>query len=175
MLRGFKLEDRIKVLEEKVSELLHRIDKLEGKKKKSEANPNSAKVKECFLYCYKKRYGFDYMGWGAKENTQILNWMKSYSFEQCIYLIEYYFRWNDPFIVREGHPLSLLIMKSQRLVTDIKARHNKMLAEKEYKNENKKVEGELDVYEYARSRSEETSEKNVGEIQDSSRKSLPRL
>lgn len=166
------MEERIKFLEDKLSEVIHRLEKLENKKKKSESNPNSSTIREHFLESYKKRYGFEYMGWGVKENSQLSVWMKSYSLDQCLFLIDYYLRWNDPFIVREGHPFGLLIMKSQRLVTDIKARHGKMLAAKQYQNENKKVEGELEAYEYARRRSENTSGKDVGEIQNNTKQDV---
>jgi len=76
-------------------------------------------VGKVFRESYKSSYGKEYPGWGAKENGQIKQWLKSISFEQAQRLAKAYPYWNDPFISKRGHPLGLLITNYVGLSTHI--------------------------------------------------------
>lgn len=65
-------------------------------------------IKNFFFDSYRKEFNREYPGWGAKENTQAKNWLRSVSLEKAKELIELYPKWNKPFVVKTGHPFGLL-------------------------------------------------------------------
>lgn len=66
-------------------------------------------ISRTFKESYLKAYGKEYPGWGAKENGQIRQWLRSISKDQALVLAAAYPFWNDPFVSKRGHPFGLLI------------------------------------------------------------------
>jgi hypothetical protein len=85
-------------------------------KSKVEVGPTPiGQIRDAFLESYQKEFGHEYAGWGAKENGQTANWLKSVSLEKALDLCRIYPAWNDPKITSLGHPYGLLITDYVRL------------------------------------------------------------
>jgi len=72
-------------------------------------------VKNEFLESYKKEFGHDYPGWGAKENSQASSWLRSVPIAKAIDLCRLYPKWNDPWVTKQGHPFGILITQYVQL------------------------------------------------------------
>ena len=72
-------------------------------------------VKNEFLESYKREFGHDYPGWGAKENSQASSWLRSVPIAKAIDLCRLYPKWNDPWVTKQGHPFGILITQYVQL------------------------------------------------------------
>jgi hypothetical protein len=107
------------------------LEPLQPTPKRGESH--TAKIRDCFLEEYKKKFKHDYLNWGAKENGQIKNWLRSIALEKALELIPLFMRWNDPYVVKAGHPVGLLVTQHVRLWTDYQRSQEKYLATAEHK------------------------------------------
>lgn len=80
------------------------------------------------MEAYRKEFGKEYPGWGAKENGQASGWLKSVSLERALGYCRAYPIWNEPQISRLGHPFGLLIAKYVQL--DAWLHHPDQIADK---------------------------------------------
>ncbi len=78
----------------------------------------TAQIKDLFLEEYLKRHGHPYPNWGKSENGKVSNWLKSVSLDHAKELVPLFMQWTDPYVVKAGHPLGLLIAQHVRLWTD---------------------------------------------------------
>lgn len=122
--RREKREERSKMLEER--------SKNNIQPKVANAPSSVSQIRNCFLENFKKRYGYDYPQWGAKENGQAATWLKSISLGRALELIPAYLGWNKPFFVERGHPFGLLIASTPQLVTDINSVRSKESSKKAF-------------------------------------------
>ena len=72
---------------------------------------DGTKIKNQFLACYKKTFGREYPGFGAKENAQAKSWLRSCSLEKALVLCEFFCRWNDAQAARRGHAFGDLVAR----------------------------------------------------------------
>lgn len=99
----------------KVRELEQRLEKLESKKKpKSESDSRVSETRRTFIDAYQAKFKHEYF-WGAKESGLAKTWLKSISLERAKWLIGWFVQWNDPFIVKAGHPFGLLVSNTVKL------------------------------------------------------------
>lgn len=98
-----------------------------------------AQIGRLFKSEYLKRFGHEYPMWGAGENSMAAHWLKSISIERALDLIPKYFAWNDPFVVKAGHPFEILKKQTPRLVSDLERAGQKVIAQDEYKEAQEKV------------------------------------
>lgn len=82
------------------------------------ASPTS-KVRKAFQESYKQVYGYE-LHWGARENGQISNWLKSVPFDDALQIAKLYPHWKDPFIVDKAHPLGLMTTNTSKIMSYIK-------------------------------------------------------
>lgn len=108
------------------------VQRPKKKKEPRQADPSDPTpvtlVKNAFLESYRKEFKREYAGWGAKENGQAANWLKSVSLESAKRLCELYPQWNDPTVTRSGHPFGFLV--SQYVQLDAWAHNPKQLIRK---------------------------------------------
>lgn len=72
---------------------------------------DAALIREQFLSCYSKKYGRPYAGWGARENSQATNWVKSCPIQKALALCRFYPEWPDYLATKSGHAFGLLVMR----------------------------------------------------------------
>ncbi len=112
------MEKRLQVLEEEVKELRKRLNDLELKHdKKPKPNPHIAEIRKNFLSGYLDKYNREYPAWGAKQNGLAKSMLSSVAIERATILIRYYFLWNDPRVVKAGHPFEMLVVRIVELDT----------------------------------------------------------
>jgi len=78
------------------------------KKTKKNSDPNSVVLRQAFVDGYINTFGHEYPCWGAKENAQIRALLNGVGLDKGMWLVDWYFKWTDPYIVQAGHPLGLL-------------------------------------------------------------------
>ncbi len=87
--------------------------------KKSKEPTHTAVLGRLFKEEYLKKFEHPYPAWGPKENGQLANWLKSVPFDYAESLIKLYMQWTNPFVVRSGHTLGLLVTRHVELATDV--------------------------------------------------------
>jgi hypothetical protein len=166
-------QDRIAWLEEEVIKLRQEMDKILNRKKRDKNNYGD--VGAYFRTVWKKKYGRDYKPWGPKENSQVKQWASGFGAkEEACSLINYYFRWKDPWIVKRSHQLCWLVTRTPELIAQID-NHNKINRAKDLRLgqiENESVKGEANREAYIESRSTRNQERisgtSSGEVQNAS-------
>ncbi len=113
---------------------------LSKKLKKSGPSPAGDIFKNEWL----NRYGVNYPSWSGKEAAQIKRWAVSVGLDKYESLIKAYFSWNDPYIVKAGHPLGLMVTQTTRLVSDMTRATEKIQSQKQYKQRQKEIEQDID-------------------------------
>lgn len=74
-----------------------------------------AEIRKVFLESYRKEFGKDYPGWGAKENSQAKSWLRSVSLPKAIEYCQRYPSWNDVWVTKRGHPFGVLVSQYVQL------------------------------------------------------------
>jgi hypothetical protein len=150
------------------------------KPKKSSSNQSSvSKIREQFLACYKKTYGRDYPGWGAKENKQAENWLKSCPLEKALVLCRFWPEWKDVHATKAAHPFGMLVSRWIALdawVQDANAQSYRIACAKvAEKLAIAKAEEIFSVRTYAEQakRNNQISDEYRGQIQDSTSSTIP--
>ena len=64
------------------------------------------------------RYGSDIPKWGVAQNSILKRWVGEVGFERAQKYIELYLSWNDPWVIRQGHPVEIMVTKTNAFVTD---------------------------------------------------------
>jgi hypothetical protein len=81
-----------------------------------------------------KRYGYEIPAWGLKENAQLKSWVGRVGQEKAEKFIEMYLSWNDPFVVRAGHPVCLMVERTNAFFTDAVKGREKLKDIKQHEN-----------------------------------------
>lgn len=119
-------------------------------KESSGASPPEGRTtafRAAWLDGYRKKYGEAYP-WGARENGQTANLLGSYTSEQLVSLVPYWFAWQRPEVIRGGHSFGKgahsFVMKLDELRADIadsSRRKQAAQAEDAEKQANKAIAG----------------------------------
>lgn len=109
-------------LVKKLEELEGRLTKLEykgAKKKESFVVKGQAgevgMLRDAFLEAYRLEFKRDYPAWGAKENGQAKNWLRSITVHRAMELARLYPKWNDTWVTSQGHPFGILVTQFVKL------------------------------------------------------------
>jgi hypothetical protein len=149
----------------KIKELEERCDKLErelAKKKQSKLSPSGvSEIKKAFCDGYKAKFGHEY-SWGARENGQAAQFLRTYAKDRAIWLIQWFIRWQDPFITKQGHPFGLLVSNVVKLeaVLSRGGRYYQAVVESRMRDE--KIQDDLEVMTNVNRRSEENGNSKIG-------------
>lgn len=106
-----KLEKRVRDLEEKLQDVPQKAKRRE----KPEQPSGCVQLKKAFLEGYARAFGHEYPRWGARENGQATQLLKSLSLEKAVWLVDWYLVWKDPYIVREAHPFGMFVSSIVKL------------------------------------------------------------
>lgn len=125
------LRELVKQLQETIERQQRELDKLQKKKPKKAEDNSHLIVREAFTIGYYKAFGHDYPVWGAKENSQIKALINGVGAKKAIWLIGWYFKWTEPFIVQAGHTLGLLLTNIVKMEAQLhrKGRYYEQVAE----------------------------------------------
>ena len=80
-----------------------------------------AVVGRAFKAEYEKRYDHPLDGWGAKENGQAKNLLKSWPLERVLELIPRYFAWPNKRVIDAGHPFGAGYVNFISTINELKA------------------------------------------------------
>jgi hypothetical protein len=80
-----------------------------------------AVVGRAFKAEYEKRYNHPLDGWGAKENGQAKNLLKSWPLERVLELIPRYFAWPNKRVIDAGHPFGAGYVNFISTINELKA------------------------------------------------------
>jgi ribosomal protein L13E len=97
------------------SSLLISPDSFHFEKAEEKSATPTAQIRKSFLDAYRKEFGKDYPGWGAKENSQAANWIRSISLEKALEYCAFYPKWNDPWVTNNGHAFGILVSQYVKL------------------------------------------------------------
>lgn len=76
------------------------------------------------MAAYERAYNYPYAGWGARENAQAKNWLKSCPLEKAVTLCKFYPHWKgDLQCVRAAHPFTMLVQRWVALYAWVQDEH----------------------------------------------------
>jgi hypothetical protein len=87
--------------------------------KKAAKTPDTAEAWKAFEATYVRRYPAAKVLRNAATNSAMANFVKQVGREMAPRLCEFYLRHNDPFFVRSGHDVKLMLGNAQRLMTEM--------------------------------------------------------
>ncbi len=110
----------------------HANDGVPGKIKKPKESPDSLRSREniraCWIENYKARYGFEPTDTTSVfYRTQLKRVHATLGEEKALRAIHAYLNWDDPFVAKQAHPISLLLKSLDALRADYvnpKAKYN---------------------------------------------------
>ena len=125
-----EMREQIKALSERLAVL---EDGGQGKKKRisrsSKQEPSSvSKIRDAFLGSFLKAHGHEYPGWGARENGQAANWLRSIPVDKAVAYAAVFPHWKNKRMVTRGHTFSDLITNYVELDAHMN-RHKKIVSD----------------------------------------------
>lgn len=103
-------EDEVIALLREIRDLLRDKPKIKGPRVYDELSP-ATQIRRAYFEAFEREFGTKPIGWGARENGQATQWVKSIPLQDALRLTALYPSWDDPYVSRAGHPFNLLIAK----------------------------------------------------------------
>jgi len=131
------VQEVIEEMREQIKALSERLAVLEagGPVKKKRISPSSkqepssvSKIRDAFLGSFLKAHGHEYPGWGARENGQAANWLRSIQVEKAVAYATVFPHWKNKRMVTRGHTFSDLIVNYVELDAHMN-RHMKIVSD----------------------------------------------
>lgn len=92
------------------------------------AQSPTARIRAAYLDGYRRKFGRDYAGWGARANGQATQLQRDWPAERIVELVGLFFDWNNPRAIAAGYPFGFFATAIHELDTDTHAPERKRIA-----------------------------------------------
>lgn len=80
--------------------------------------PKLEPLGKLFKENWKQRYGFEIPKWGVAQNSMLKKWVGEVGQEKAKEYIKLYLGWNDPWTIKAGHPVEIMVKQTNAFITD---------------------------------------------------------